>query len=196
MKKTTVIFLFFLTVQPAFSQDWELKKETDNARAYLRSTESSLKEYKIVSYFNASANCIYNNIVDFNNYQKAIKDLKELTIISNKENVIIAYWVYGLPWPYTDRDVVTKTTIKRKEGKTEILTTVYNNHKIPEKESLVRIADYSDLYIIEEISAGKTKVTLTGRVDVGGKVPAWVQNLFLTDSPLEFIEYIRDRCLD
>lgn len=194
MKRFILILLILLSTQISFGQGWHLVKETDNTKAYTKDNENSVKSYKIITYINASKDCVYKKIIDFNHYKEAMKDLKEIKIISNKNDIVIAYWIFDMPWPFDNRDLITKTVITKSKDKIIIKTSIYKKHNIPMKENTVRISDYSETYVLESLSHDKTKITLTGRIDAGGGMPGWVQNMFLIDSPLDFLDYVRKQC--
>ncbi len=62
---------------------------------------------------------------------------------------------------------------------------------LPKNPRTVRIEDFKEKWTIKKgINQNETQVTVTGWVDVGGSVPAWVVNLFIANTPFRFISGI------
>jgi hypothetical protein len=87
-------------------------------------------------------------------------------------------------WPVSDRDVVTRSTIKQDpETGTITLHSVHANDILPPQDGYVRLPDLDNRFILEPLDDGWTRITFRTFVDPGGYIPAWLANLVATRAP-------------
>jgi hypothetical protein len=64
---------------------------------------------------------------------------------------------------------------------------------IPERNDMVRIKEYHQSWTIMPAGKEMTHVILEGDVDPAGKIPDWISNMLIVDSPFKTISGLRDR---
>jgi len=198
MNKGTILLVIVFSFAASISlkaQNWELKKERDGMKAYTTASgDNPVKSFKVVTTINSSMDCLYATITDYDHYVDMVKELSELEVLEKSDTSVITYSIIDMPWPFDDRDVVTaiKTV---KNGNTITLTSSridYPNK--PVRSHVVRMSEYSEQFLLESINENEIRLTLVGRADIGGAIPAWVQNMFIIDGPLDFVETIKKKC--
>ena len=82
------------------SEEWELKKEKNNIKVYLRDKDSFTKEYLAETIINSDLNTIYNIILDYDNAYKWMYKLESSKILKKEsENLFYVYFTVNMNWP-------------------------------------------------------------------------------------------------
>jgi len=203
MKHTYNILLIlgFFNLFPAsglFAQPWTLVKENDGIKIYTRlDFKSSWKSFKGEVTFSSPIEkvcAILGNDKNRDWWDKAITDVK---VLGYEENKFIQYYlVYTLPWPFTNRDIVTETRIT---DDTVTGIWIYSAkplpNRVPEKSDLVRIKHFSQKWTVQPVDNGEVHVIFEGSVDPGGNIPAWLYNMVITETPMKMLHSLRDKAL-
>ena len=96
------------------SEEWELKKEKNNIKVYLRDKDSFTKEYLAETIINSDLNTIYNIILDYDNAYKWMYKLESSKILKKEsENLFYVYFTVNMNWPLKKRDLVSNVTVKK-----------------------------------------------------------------------------------
>jgi hypothetical protein len=202
MRLKTPILLIVLILQstlpilPLAAQSWEFIKEKEGIKIYTRKEGSNtLKSFRGVMDVKSDFETVSNLIGNVKNVDWWDKNLREIRVLLyEKEKHIQYYLVYGAPWPVTDRDLCVDATIT-----TDPVTgirTIYSvpmPNVIPENPDYVRIKNYWQKWMIQDMKNGTIHLILEGYVDPAGSVPDWVYNMVITDTPLKIMRGIRDR---
>lgn len=187
-----VVLQFNLSI---IAQNWQLKKTTDDFKAYTSETENSkVKSYKVVALLSKQAECIFKVMTDYENYESMFKEIKEHEIIKKTDTSLVAYSLFESPWPVQDRDLVSYIKIKKNDSTMYITTIAVQDKKYKRKTNVVRMFDYIEKCKIEKIEPNKTKFTITGHFDAGGAIPAWLQNMYIIDGVEDLIELLKIKC--
>jgi len=203
VKRTYIIFflisvLNLMLFHDAFAQSWNFVKEQDGIKIYTRNEpHSSLKSYKGEAVFHASMDKVYLLLGSAKNFDWWDKGFTTIKVLKHEDQKFIEYYfIYDMPWPVTDRDLVVESTIKMDTASG--IYTVSSRpilKAVPENPDLVRITSYWQKWTVQPMEKGNIHVTLEGSVDPGGNIPAWVYNMLVTDMPLKTIRSLRDRAL-
>lgn len=202
MRFKTTIPLFVILLQATFfvhqvsAQAWDFIKEKEGIKIYTRKEGSNtLKSFRGVMDVKSDFQTVSNLIGNVKNVDWWDKNLREIRVLLyEKEKHIQYYLVYGAPWPVTDRDLCVDATIT-----TDPVTgirTIYSvpmPNVIPENPDYVRIKNYWQKWLIQDMKNGTIHLILEGYVDPAGSVPDWVYNMVITDTPLKIMRGIRDR---
>ena len=88
-------------------------------------------------------------------------------------------------WPVSDRDIMVRSTLHQDP---ETLTITIQSQADPDileaQEGYVRVPELDNLFLIEPLDDGWTRVTFRTFVDPGGAIPKWLANLVATRAPL------------
>jgi len=129
-------------------------------------------------------------LLDTKNYPQWIygcSESKTLKIISEKE--VYNYQITDVPWPFTDRDVVSDFKVAQ-DSVTKIVTFTKRcmADYIPENISMVRIQKIASSYTLFPMGNGNVRVEMEMSIDPGGNVPAWFVNYNLVVAPYKTTE--------
>jgi len=178
-----------------YSQNWELQKERDNLKAYTANkTNSDVKQYKVIATINVPISCVYSTLTDYDNYSEMIKEISKYEVLSKNDTVVKTYSLIDLPWPFDDRDIVAITYINRTPNTIYLTSKAINDTKVKKNNNVIRLDNFSEKYIIEAENSNQTKIQIIGHVDIGGSIPAWLQNMLVVDGSINIIDYINEKC--
>jgi hypothetical protein len=167
-------------------QPWKLVKNSDGIRVYSKmDNNSSIKIVKAETEIKTTLSALFYLLTDVDNQPNWVFNCKNPEILKKIDNF---HWYYytqiDVPWPITDRDVVTFVETKQDSiTKTLIMKSVAKPDYIPENPECVRVPQLTSLWILEPLYNGNIHVTLELKIDIGGAIPQWVTNLFVSKGP-------------
>ncbi len=177
--------LFLLLLSPA-NETWVVRKSKNNISVYTRSVfTSDYKEIKITTKVKASLSTVVKALSDVDHYTDWIYNCYSATLIKKvSDSDIITYQMLKVPWPVTDRDVVSHCRIYQ-DSKTKVVTISSDivHGLIPEKDDFVRVKDFHSKYILTPQNDGFVDINYEMGTDPGGIVPAWLVNLVIVNAP-------------
>ena len=199
---TRIIFCFcLLNLFPATSllaQPWHFIKEADGIKIYTRNEpNSSLKSYKGEVTFHAPMQKTCSMIGNARNFDWWGPDFLNIKVLAYEDKKFVQYYyIYDMPWPFTDRDLAVNAIVKMDTttGEYSVLSLPLLK-VVPEKPDLVRIKNYWQKWTILPMDKGYVHLTLEGIVDPGGNLPPWLYNMLVTEMPLKTIRSFRARVL-
>jgi hypothetical protein len=115
----------------------------------------------------------------------AIKECKRVQQVNPKTRYL--YYMIRLPWPLSNRDLVTKSTFKPQKDGSVLMTMQAAPSKKPKVKYRVRIKEAKGYWKVTPIDKNKTKVIYQYASDPVG-LPTWLVNMFLLDAPLNTFE--------
>lgn len=187
---------FLLAGQPEGEDNWELGKEKNGISVYTRVMEGSkLKEYMAVCEVDATPEQLVAILYDIDNYVNWMASVKEAELLEKDgENVFYVYSEVKVPFPFDNRDQVTKSVIvdDPDSDKKIIEVEIVPDYR-PEKKGVVRIPFGEGNWEFIPLENGKTKVNHRFGADPGGSIPAWVVNMFLVDAPVKTMEGLKEQ---
>lgn len=183
-KKVTVLWLICFWLMMTFTahaenDEWVHKKTKKGVELYFRNVPNSpIKEYKAVSEMEYSIEVLLEVLIDVPNYTQWMPDcidaqiLKEFNKGLERGNYYIHLVMNGM-FPARNRDLVIESIPKTDWGKgvSVIRLKKLENYPYPLQKGTVRINDFVSEFKFEYIARGKTRVTFTTYVDVGGIIP-------------------------
>ncbi len=173
--------------------DWRLRKEKNGIKVYTKErVETHIYMYKVITEIKATPEKVYNQAVDFRENLKYMELVDSLASLNHENDQrYINYMRFDMPWPLTNREMVMDMKVRKKDN-TIFLESNNLSGYIKKNEGLVQIKDFHEEWEIRPSNTpGKTRVQVTGWVNPGGKIPAWVVNLFSVRTPYRFISGIR-----
>ncbi len=190
-KKSAFYFLIFFATMPAFSQDWELKKEEDGIKIYTRLPEGSkLEEVRSTVRVKTSLSAFTALLKDVPGYTAWAYNCVEAKLIEAINDTAQIYYSHtSLPWPASDRDLVMRSSLKQ-DPQTLIIKT--NTRCVPEmaeeKEGIVRVKTGKTSWTLTPIRGGFVDVDYFVSLDPGGNIPAWMVNYTIATGPLHALQ--------
>ena len=185
LKSCICTFLFLFILSPG-DESWVERKTKNNISVYTRSVfTSDYKEIKITTKVKASLTSIVKALCDVEHYTDWIYNCYSATTLKKTSDTdIITYQMLKVPWPVSDRDVVSHFRIKQ-DNKTKIviLTSDIVQGLIAEKDGIVRVKDFHSKYILTPQNDGFVDINYEMGTNPGGIVPAWLVNLVIVNAP-------------
>ncbi|MFY0626128.1 MAG: hypothetical protein JXR07_07535 [Reichenbachiella sp.] len=178
--------------------DWNLAKDKNGIMVYTREAEGSdIKEFKAITTLDANLEDIIVVLQDYENYPKWYDHVKTSYLIEKKENEANIYHLeMGMPFPFSNRDVVCKMVIDDSKDWVEVWITNEIGIKPPD-DGIVRMPVASGSWKLKQISSNKVEVHHQFKGDPAGNIPAGIVNMFLVAGPLNTMtqlqEYISSR---
>ncbi|MAD58961.1 MAG: hypothetical protein CMB81_01340 [Flammeovirgaceae bacterium] len=171
--------------------NWELKKDKDSIKVYIRNVNESTKEYRAETIIRSDIDNIFNTITDFDNSYKWMYKLNSSKILKKTDSLMYVYFVVDMSWPLKNRDLVSDAVIKRDIDKIKIEMNSTPDY-IPLNNKLVRINKSRSIWNLEKIDDFSTKVTLQSYAVVDG-IPIFIMDLFILDSPMYSMTRLREK---
>lgn len=184
------LFLFenlnFLTT------NWELKKEENNIKVYIRKNEINNVEYLAETKISGDINSILQIILDYDNSYKWMYKLEESKIVEKKnDSLFYVYFTMEMGWPLKKRDLVSDVKIIKKDEFVSISLSSVPDF-IPEKDNYIRISDSKSVWTLSKINDLETKVTLQSYAVIDG-LPTFVVELFIVDGPIYSLSNLKNK---
>lgn len=143
-----------------------------------------LKAFRAVSTFDASIAQLRAVIMDMKNFIDWADGTKAAEVIKQiSDNSQACYCEHNAPWPVKNRDGVIVQSVERISDGTVCIHLRSDNELVPIKKGLVRVQYLRGTWILNDIGAGKTKVTYQVHSDPGGNIPDWLVNTMITEAP-------------
>jgi hypothetical protein len=172
--------------QQESSDQWKLKKEKNGITVFTRLMEGSkFKEYKSVCELSATPQQLHDLLLDVKTYTKWMDRVIHAEIVeTNGEDVFYVYSEVKVPWPFDNRDQITKSVVKRDTvtGAIAIEVTIIPDY-MPEKKGVIRLPSGRGSWVFTPKENGMTEAYHWFGGDPGGNIPAWIMNMFLVEGP-------------
>ena len=182
-------------VQAQAPDSWHLEKDKDQIRVYSRHREGTrLTELKVECVLPGTKSQLVALLSDISNYKKVIYKTKLAYLIQRPNETQLLYHIVNeLPWPVNDRDLTIRMNFSQ-DPVSKLLTVqaVDVPDVVPSKPGVVRVVDWLAVWKVRAISRGSLQITYTCRVDPGGSIPAWLDNVAAAASAYQSFVLIRD----
>ncbi len=164
--------------------EWALKKDKNGVQVYTRSRAGSqLKEYKAVTLINTTVEKAFAVLNEVETYPEWQNNCSKSYIVNRPhEDKAIVYVLTNAPWPASDRDVVIDNEVIRGEDGSITMKMTGIEGKVPVIDDAVRIT-YLDGFWKLTPKDGKVEVIQQVHADPGGRIPDWLANSVVEDSP-------------
>jgi len=191
---TLLLCLVAVTAWTQSDSEWELKKEKDGIKVYLRkNTESGINEVLIRFEAQAPLEKAISILRNPDNYKSWVKNCEESRQMKmSPDGECLYYSRIHFPWPISDRDIVVSSRLFRMEKDKQVViqSTGLPDH-IPETPKVVRIAKLASRWTLTEKSDGNLFLENHLISDPGGSLPSWLINLAVDKGPMESAAALR-----
>ena len=179
-------FLFIFTTF-FFSEDWKLVKEIENIQVYIRKpVGAKYEQVKIISKTQSRLSEIVRALEDVEHHKDWVYATSESSFLSKSSNTQFDYYVtMDMPFPVKDRDVTIRYQRIQQQDKKVLINSKAVIGLKQNRDGFVRIVDFNSSYKLTPLDNGWVEIEYFMKVDPGGKLPAWVVNLFTTKGPME-----------
>lgn len=172
------------------SEHWELTRDGE-FRNEVSTWSRSIPDHQIKAFRGRvdvphSLLEVLSVLADIERYPKWVFQCDRAEHLSSLGDDVVYLHIRGI-WPVDDRDVVTRSRIL--QDPETYAVTIHSwaddsaTHPLPKKT--VRMPELENLFILEPLSDGWTRVTFQTFVDPGGSIPKWLANFVSTRAPLD-----------
>lgn len=194
--KYFLLSLLLLSGAAAADEDWSLARDSNNIKVWTRlEAGHPVRSFKAVTVVKSTVTGLVSLILDTDNASRWIYRIDRVDVLrrDDQKATFVVRVVTDFPWPLNDRDVVVLGQIVQDE-KTGIVT--ISSHtppkgQYPELPGYVRIPDFDGQWQFRPLSGGLVEVTMTGRADPGGIIPASAVNLIIHETPYYTLKGLR-----
>jgi hypothetical protein len=203
MKSQTFIFVLtalisLLSCAQLIGQDWQLRKENDGIKIYVKEVQSSsfdaFKAEMIVQSTPERVGFILRNQDQFSHIFPDTETLKILSRDGNRS--LIQYSKTSAPWPLDDRDGIYEMTFYPLENGGFYTTGRALPDRLPEYEGIVRIRKSKSTWRAEPFANGKVRIIYEVEAEPGGTIPDWLANSAITEIPYRTMSALRKELLN
>ncbi|MDD5507810.1 MAG: hypothetical protein PHD25_05700 [Bacteroidales bacterium] len=193
MKGYLILFYCTLVSLTGFADGWELVKDKNGLKIYLRPTEGSpYKTYKGEAVLTIKMEDLYKVLIDVGNYSKWVYECSESRLLSKVDNSEYTYYsLMHLPFPFDNRDMTTTMKVSFSSDTIYLATKLKKTGQV-QPRGLVAIAAYDELTTLIRIDDRHVRMIMEGYFEPGGSLPAWLMNMFLSEGPYESIMKIKE----
>lgn len=196
MNKVIILIICSFYISTCFAQfEWELKKEDKGIKVFTREVEdSNAKAIKAEAIMDGKLSSFVAVLKDVDTYPELFKNTKEAKLLEMADTFQLHYSVTAVPWPISDRyGVYSNSYSQRYDHKIVTVKVKAVEGYISEREGMVRITEANGRWTFYPVGYEKMEVTFEMHVEPGGKVPNWLANMFLIDTPLKVLKNLRER---
>ncbi len=143
------------------------------------------REVRVVNKVKSTLAAIVAVIFDTKNYPKWVYGCSGTSTLKTlNDQEIYNYQVTDLPWPLSDRDVVSHFKVFQ-DPSTLIVTfskTGMSDY-IPDKEGMVRVQHFQSITVLTPLPGDSVQIELEMHLDASGNIPDWVVNDNMVAAP-------------
>jgi hypothetical protein len=181
-------------VRAQAQESWRLAKDKDEIQVYTRNVPNSRStELKVECMMSGTQNQLVALLSDIANYKNVIYKTKSARLIRRvSETELIYHVVTAVPWPVSDRDMSVQLTFAQ-DPASKLLQVrgVGVPNLVAAQPNTVRIADWLAVWLVRPVANQRMQVTYTCRLDPGGDIPAWLDNIAAATSAYQSFVLIR-----
>ena len=197
IKKLFILTIMTLATTLLAADNWTLEKNMEGILIYNRPYETSkIKEYKGEVVLNTSVDKLVSYFKNTANHDKFLYKCKAGSVKMQKkvsENDFYTYMIIEVPWPATNRDIITRYQIGAAD-KTGTVTIDITGVKdlIPAVSGLVRVPEMKGYWKFVPQGNGQTKVIHQAYSKPGGNVPDALANNASVDAPFFMLKKLKE----
>jgi len=174
--------------------EWKLKRDKNGIQIYLSKVPGS-KFRAVMSVMEVQADtkqlaALVMDLDNCSNWATMCKSAEVIERLSVSESYV--YSINNAPFPVRDRDIVARVQWEhdRASGKISMHSYATPDY-LPKRKGLVRVLYASSEWHFTPQGNGMVLIENYAHVDPNGKVPAWLTNLLIIESPYKTLKNIR-----
>jgi hypothetical protein len=169
---------------------WELKRQQNGVRIYLRKTgDSPVLQVRAVKKMKTSLSALVALIKDSRGRQRWIyRNKTAKTLEARGDFEWINYKEMDAPWPVSNRDMIVHSKLTQDPKTYAIrMDAIGLPAFLPEKKGVVRVPKIITSWKFVPQKDGMVEVSFELAIELGGKLPAWLVNTSIDRGPYETI---------
>lgn len=187
-----LLLLGLATAQSSIAQtEWELEKSGDGIEIYTREIdEVEIKEFKAKTTIEANINDLIDALDAVDEHPDWMSDVSYARTLPDAPHVM--HYNIKLPFPFKNRYVVMESEANR-VGDVHRIEMWTSEMELDDMDGHVRIPYVKGYWQFTELDENTTEVVYQFVSDPGGKVPDWLVNAFVVQSPYKTLSKLRKR---
>ncbi len=193
--KTFFIVTVFISSTAEAKSSWELNKQADGIKVYVRDIPNSkLKSFRGEITIPTRLTSLVAALEDTKVFPRLFHQCKSAKSLKKTgSNEHYNYIVTGMPWPVNPRDSITHSVLRQDKKTKKIDIAVNSKPKmLPEKKGIVRVKHLAGRWEFVPLNNGGVKVVYELSIIPGGKIPTWLVNLLIVDTPFFTLKNLRN----
>lgn len=185
----------FAGISSVYAGAWTLEKEAEGISAYTQfSEELGYNRVKLEMVVDAPVASLVSINTDAENLNQWMESFDQVEVVDkNAWYDYTLYVTYDFPFPYQDRDSLSRTLVYKKDDGAVVVKFLLEDEGKPLNDEFIRM-DYIDgAWEFTPLDDHQTKVVYTSLVSPGGEGPKWVINAFSLDVPFTSFENLREQ---
>lgn len=184
------ILLCTVSLSLSAQSGWRLQKSASGLNVYFKQSAKHEYQIKVSGKFNASPACVLREIKNIEDYPEWVSHCKTSEWIDREQ--FIYYSVTDIPWPFNDRDVISKVNVKERDSEIQIDFHSIPDY-IPEKEDIERIQRSEAHWRIKKTSQGHSRITYRLVLYIEVNIPSSFMRIISTQAPYESMLKLKER---
>ncbi len=183
--KTIFYLTFFILLPTSTPKKWKLKKTKNNIEVYTRAfADNPFKEFKAITIIDTTFEELLGAIYDAPTYTPDSKPNVSYRILNGSKDSRFFYYKQEMPWPLSDRDVVTELKLVEQTEDKIVLSIEPVSDVLAIRDNCLRIEKLSGSWLLERVDSG-IRATQQIHMDPGGSVPAIIVNPLIVKGPFK-----------
>jgi hypothetical protein len=177
---------------------WKMVEETGEITLYERwvkvNEDLEVRERKGIFTVDCPAETAVQFISNADLASTWMKGVTDSYVISKtSDSDWYAYTFYNIPWPFDNRDLVSRYTVTSDESSGSTVIWMQSVDGIlAEKDDVQRIVNFYGSWEITRLGANKAKVVFTARTDTPPAYPRWIQDPVVKKAFIGNLEKLRE----
>jgi hypothetical protein len=189
------IVLCSATLSGRCQANWQLAKEQDGIKVFLKNAEGSgIKMLRVECELAARQEAVLALLLDIPASEKWIPQTKTWRYLRRPSLTECYYYSeLSIPWPVSNRDYVVHLKAWQ-HPVTKVITVDADviDGEVPEIEGIVRVHVSTVKWILYSTQTGHTKLVYQLFTDPGGNLPSWVVNYFAKQAAIDIVKKMRE----
>lgn len=188
----------WLGVTMVYAGDWQLKKDEDGIRIYVRNVDGSkFRSFRGITDMPTTLHALMAVHKDGTMAKQWLKDCDKAEFITEfNPKGYDMYFRTKAPWPVKDRDYALHYTVAQ-DPATRMLVLEFKGDAdlVPEQKDCVRMSKIEGTWRMTPMGVGLVHVEYEVHADPNGDLPAWLANQFVVDQPYHTLKKLRKQVL-
>lgn len=186
-----LLLVFFSFAQ---ASSWELKKDEDGIRVYVRDIKGSeFRAFRGTVEVSSSLGAIVAVLKDGDGTRQWLKDCEDSKFLSEFDPAgYLMYFRTDAPWPVKDRDYALRYKLEQDPQTLSVTLSFKGDASLtPQRDECVRVSDIEGAWHMTPQPSGKILLEYEVSADPNGSLPAWLANQFVVDQPFYTLKKFR-----
>ena len=168
-------------------KEWKLIKQQRGIDVYVKSVpESPINAVKASVVVDCPISIAYAVVIDVRNHPLWMYQCKQAKMLNKISDTSWYYYAQSkTPWPVADRDYASYMYVSRNCENSIIIIGKGVPDYVPQRDDCIRLPFSFSEWKLTPLPSGKTYAEIFLSVDVGGTVPPWLLNLFISRGPYQ-----------